>query len=111
MHAELAAVPDSLYNVTRANRVIAVVSIGDASAGPRIPDEFARCSLNFLLDLFFRVMGELVAGLLLRLPGIFFTKWFKLESDSNPDGCFVLLVGLLFWLVVGGCIWLAVYLL
>jgi hypothetical protein len=25
MHAELAAVPDSLYNVTRANRVIAVV--------------------------------------------------------------------------------------
>ena len=26
MHAELAAVPDSLYNVTRANRVIAVVS-------------------------------------------------------------------------------------
>jgi hypothetical protein len=56
-------------------------------------------------------MGELVAGLLLRLPGIFFTKWFKLESDSNPDGCFVLLVGLLFWLLVGGCIWLAVYLL
>ena len=25
MHAELAAVPDSLYQVTRANRVIAVV--------------------------------------------------------------------------------------
>ena len=91
--------------------MIAVGSIGDASAGPRIPDEFARCSLNFLLDLCFRVMGELVAGLLLRLPGIFFTKWFKLESDSNPDGCFVLLVGLLFWLLVGGCIWLAVYLL
>jgi hypothetical protein len=27
MHAELAAVPDSLYNVTRANRVIASVSM------------------------------------------------------------------------------------
>jgi hypothetical protein len=25
MHTELAAVPDSLYNVTRANRVISVV--------------------------------------------------------------------------------------
>ena len=111
MHAELAAVPNSLYHIARANRVIAVVSIRDGSAGPRIPDELARCSLNFLLDLFFRVVGELVAGLLLRLPGIFFTKWFKLECDSNPDGCFVLLIGLLFWLLVGGCIWLAVYLL
>jgi hypothetical protein len=27
MHAELAAVPDSLYHVTRANRVIAVVRL------------------------------------------------------------------------------------
>ena len=27
MHAELAAVPDSLYHVTRANRVIAVVEL------------------------------------------------------------------------------------
>jgi hypothetical protein len=33
MHAELAAVPDSLYHVTRANRVIAVVSI--QSSNPR----------------------------------------------------------------------------
>jgi hypothetical protein len=29
MHAELAAVPSSLYNITRANRVIAVVRIED----------------------------------------------------------------------------------
>lgn len=33
MHAELAAVPDSLYNVTRANRVIAVVSLLQAQWG------------------------------------------------------------------------------
>ena len=35
MHAELAAVPDSLYNVTRANRVIASVSIDTARSSGR----------------------------------------------------------------------------
>ena len=30
MHAELAAVPNSLYNVTRANRVIAVVRLQES---------------------------------------------------------------------------------
>lgn len=65
--------------------------------------------MNFLLelivDLLFRILGELLIGTLIRLPGILLTRWLHLESDSNPDGCFVLLVGAAFWALAGLGLW------
>ena len=68
----------------------------------------SRCDVNDLIESLFKAVGQVVVELLFKLPGILITKWFRLESDSNPDGCFVILVGLFFWSLVGGCIWFIV---
>ncbi len=57
------------------------------------PLQVAGCSVNDLMESLFKAVGQVVAELLFRVPGVLITKWFHLESDSNPDGCFVILIG------------------
>jgi hypothetical protein len=50
---------------------------------------------------------EGVIGLVLRLPGYLLLKYVFRQPETDPEGCAVLLVGLLFWAGVGLSIVLA----
>lgn len=58
---------------------------------------------------FFKVIGRLFAGIfievileiLIKGPGYFIKKLFS-KKDPDPDGIDVALLGILFWLAVGG---------
>ncbi len=69
----------------------------------REPEDVARCDLKFLIDIFFRIVAEIVFDVLIKLPGIFLTT--RLRIDSDPDGAFVWLIGCVFWAFVIGGIW------
>ncbi len=56
--------------------------------------------MKFLIDIFFRIVAEIVFDVLIKLPGIFLTT--RLRIDSDPDGAFVWLIGCVFWAIVIG---------
>lgn len=46
---------------------------------------------------------EILFELAIKVPGFLILRCFRPKSD--PDGCLVVLLGLMFWLLVGLTIW------
>ena len=53
-----------------------------------------------IFEVIARVLVEIVVELLLKGPGYLIVKSFRSETDADPDGCLVFVVGILFWCVV-----------
>jgi len=60
--------------------------------------------MNEVFEIVIRALAELMFGLLIRGPGWMIVRRFRQSDDVNADGCFVFLVGLLFWIVLGALI-------
>jgi hypothetical protein len=57
-------------------------------------------------------VGEILEAILralfevaLKGPGYLLARWFRPKSATNPDGCLVLIFGMVFWLFIGLGVW------
>jgi hypothetical protein len=62
------------------------------------------------VDEVLKAVLELLFEIALKLPGCAIVKCFRPKAEIEPDGCLVVVCGLVFWLLVGLSIWAVVVL-
>lgn len=69
--------------------------------------------MHDLFEAFVRLILEPVVELLIKGPGYLIVRFYRSMQDSagpvphdDPDGCVVLVAGILFWSAVMGIVWL-----
>lgn len=56
----------------------------------------------------FEILFKLIIEIILKGPGYIIIKIFYPRDKFDPDGCAVVIVGFLFWTIVGLLIWGAI---
>ena len=76
-----------------------------------MPCPFRDCEvmvypMNEILEALLRFAFEIVFRIVCSIPGWIAAHVFRLHGKVDVDGCFVLLCGLVFWGLIGCCLWL-----
>lgn len=61
--------------------------------------------MNGILEALLKALLEVLLEIALKGPGYLIVKWLRPKSDANPDGCFIVICSIAFWLLVGLGIW------
>ncbi len=62
-------------------------------------------NVNEILEEVLRVVGELVLQLAFRIPGVLLLSCCGQTPQGDPHGCLEIIIGGLFWMLVGLTIW------
>ena len=65
------------------------------------PEPNHLCSMDDILKAFLEALFEIAW----KGPGYLILRAVRPNQETNPDGCLVLIVGTLFWAVIGLAIW------
>ena len=58
-----------------------------------------------IIEIIFRVIGDLVLEVALKGPGWAIQRFVLRNKHADPDGLAALFLGILFWSLIGLCIW------